>query len=663
MCWARACGWTGTPSRLWGVTPPWFTGLDVDNGYDVAIPIGCEPVFHNDRSWLTARSTWWLRLLGRLPRGTTLQQAEARLNSLAPEINRATLPTNWDPRDQKEYLAHTFALRPAGTGFSETRDLYKTALYTLMAVVGMVLLIACANIANLMLARGAARQREISIRLAIGAGRRRLIRQLLTESLLLAGLGAAGGLLFARWGSGVLVRFFSTQRNPLDLDLSPDWAVLGFTSAAAVVTGLLFGLAPAFRATRVAPNSVLKENARGAVTGGTRFRLGKALVAVQVALSLVLLVAAGLFLSTFRNLLAKGTGFRADNILIAQVDTLEKVPKEQRVALYQELLERFRALPGVASACGAAITPVSGMAWNNYIYPQDYQAKSRRDAVVWFNRVSPGYFHTVQTPILMGRDFNASDTMSATKAIIIDESTARHFFGRTSPIGKTIGIDSEGKPTVRETYQVVGLVRDAVYQSTREKDSRTVYLALAQENDPWRSFYFLLRASGAPSGLPPSVRGALAGVNPGLSLEFRLFDSIVGESLLQERTVALLSSFFGGLALVLAMIGLYGVNAYSVARRQAEIGIRLALGASRASVVWLVLRDVALVLAAGIVVGLAGVLAAGRLVESLLYGLKPADPAMLAGCSALLAASAVFAAWLPARRAARLDPVTALREE
>lgn len=253
--------------------------------------------------------------------------------------------------------------------------------------------------------------------------------------------------------------------------------------------------------------------------------------------------------------------------------------------------------------------------------------------------------------------------MSATKAIIIDESTARRFFGRTSPIGKTIGIDSEGKPTVRETYQVVGLVRDAVYQSTREKDSRTVYLALAQENDPWRSFYFLLRASGAPSGLPPSVRGALAGVNPGLSLEFRLFDSIVGESLLQERTVALLSSFFGGLALVLAMIGLYGVNAYSVARRQAEIGIRLALGASRASVVWLVLRDVALVLAAGIVVGLAGVLAAGRLVESLLYGLKPADPAMLAGCSALLAASAVFAAWLPARRAARLDPVTALREE
>ncbi len=519
-----------------GVAPRWFTGLDVDNGWDVAVPIASEPGFHPDRNWLDQRSTWWLRVVGRVEKGTTREQAEARLNGVGPGILRAAVPADWEEEDRKRFLARTFSLRDAARGFSMTRDLYRTGLYTLMGVVGMVLLIACANIANLMLARGAARQREISVRLAIGAGRWRLVRQLLTESLVLAGAGAAGGLMFARWGSGLLVRFFSTYRDPLEFDLAPDWTVLGFTTAAAVVTGLLFGLAPALRATSVAPNSVLKEGGRGAVRGGTRFRLGKALVAVQVALSLVLLVAAGLFLGSLRNLIRKGTGFEEDRVLMAHVDTLEKVPVEQRRALYEDLLERFRGLGGVEAAAGAAITPMRGMQWNMPVYPQDYQPKSRRDNVVWFNEVTPDYFRAMRTPLVMGRDFGPGDTVGSAKVMIVNESTARHFFGRTSPVGKTMRIETGPATAEREKYVVVGVVRDAAYHSLREEDSQTVYLALSQDKEPWRAFSFLLRTKGDPGGLAPGVRGVLKAAQPGLSLEMRSLKEVVGEGLASIST-------------------------------------------------------------------------------------------------------------------------------
>lgn len=646
-----------------GVAPEWFRGLDVDSGWDVAVPIAAEAAFHPGESWLDRRSTWWLRIVGRLERGTTVEQATARLNAVAREINRAALPTDWEEPDQKQFLERTFNLTPAATGFSSARTQYKTGLYTLMGVVGLVLLIACANIANLMLARGAARQKEISVRLAIGAGRRRLVRQLMTESLVLAGVGATGGLLFARWGSGLLVRFLSTHHEPLELDLAPDGMVLLFTTGAAVLTGLLFGLAPALRATRVEPNSALKENARGAVTGGSRFRLGKSLVAVQVALSMVLVVGAGLFLGSLRNLIRKGTGFEAGRVLAARVDTMGKVAGEQRRALYEDLLERFRALGGVEAAAAAAITPVSGMQWNQPLAPPGYQAKSKRDTVVWFNQVSPGYFRAMRIPLVMGRDFEPGDTPGSRPVMVISESTARHFFGMASPVGKTMELDDGPPPAPRKQYEVVGVVRDATYGRLRETDSRTAYLALAQEKEPWREYSFLLRARGKPAELAAGVRAAVQAAQPGLGLEMRGLEGVVDDGMVQERTVGLLSGFFGALAVALAMIGLYGVNTYSVERRRAEIGIRLALGASRASVARLVLGDVALVVGAGLVMGVAGAAAASRLVENLLFGVKPADGATLGASALLLSAASVFAAWLPARRAARLDPVTALREE
>jgi predicted permease len=536
---------------------------------------------------------------------------------------------------------------------------YRTALFTLMAVVGLVLLIACANIANLLLARAAARQREISIRMAIGAARRRVMRQLLSESLLLSLLGAVGGLLFAVWGSRLLVRFLSTAGNELQLDTAPDFHVLAFTMGIAVLTGLLFGLAPALRATRVSANNVLKEHARGMVA--SRFGLGRALVTGQVALSLMLLVAAGLFLGTLRNLLTTDLGFNRHNVLLVGADMMQtNVPKEQRPRVYREIVERLRTIPGVSSASSSRMTPIGRGQWDSEIYPEGYSPKGKDDTLVYFNRVSPGYFATMRQPLLLGRDFSNHDDASAPLVMLITDSAARRFFGLTNPIGKTIRAEGPGKEGL---YQVIGVVKDAKYEAVDEGLTMTVYVACAQDSNPWPQVNFEIRTERRVETFIPAFRAAIGEVNRGISLEFHNFETQVSDSLLQPRMVALLSAFFGGLALLLAMIGLYGVTAYGVARRQAEIGIRMALGARPGSVVWLVLREVAMMLAIGTLLGLGASLAAGRLVASLLYGVKPYDAAPLAIAAVALGIATGIAAYLPAHRAARLDPMAALRDE
>ena len=650
------------PFTIIGVTPPWFKGLDVDTPYDVAIPIGCEPILHTDRSALAARGWWWLRILGRLTPGETPQQAEAKMKALAPEVDRATLPTNWDADGQKQYLQRTFALRPAATGFSNTGSRYRTALFTLMAVVGLVLLIACANIANLLLARAAARQREISIRMAIGAARRRVMRQLMSESLLLSALGGLGGSLFAVWGSRLLMRFLSKTGSELQLDTAPDLRVLAFTMGVAVLTGLLFGLAPALRATSVSPNNVLKEHARGMVGG--RFGLGRALVTGQVALSLMLLVGAGLFLGTLRNLLSTDLGFSRHNVLLVQAAMMQSnVPRAQRPRVYGEIVERFRAIPGVSSASSSVVTPISGSTWNEIVNPEGYLSKGKFDTLVYFNRVSPGYFATMRMPLLIGRDFSEHDDAGAPKVMLIGESTARRFFGKSSPIGRAVRMESAGQPGKQDVYQVIGVVKDIKYEEVNEDLLLSGFVACSQDTEPWSEVTFEIRTERPVEAFIPAVRAAVGEVNRGISLEFRNFETQVNESLLQPRMVALLSAFFGGLALLLAMIGLYGVTAYGVARRQAEIGIRMALGAQPGSVIWLVLREVAAMLAIGTLLGLGASLAAGRLVASLLYGVKPYDAAPLAIAAVVLGIATGIAAYLPAHRAARLDPMAALREE
>jgi predicted permease len=647
-----------------GVTPPWFTGLNVDRGFDVAVPIACEPLFHPDQSWLDQRSTWWLTVLGRLRPDESFTQASASMKLLSPQVNRATVPPKWDAKGQADYLKEIYSISPSSGGFSNTRGEYRTALYTLMAIVGLVLLIACANVANLLLARASARQREFAVRMAIGAGRMRIIRQLLTESLLLALLGAAGGFLLAQAGSRLLVRLISTTSNPLEIDVSPDLRVLGFTISVTLVTALLFGLAPALRATRVELEQALKEHARSAVPGASRFNLGKALITGQVALSLLLLVGAGLFLGTLRNLLTIDPGFDQRNVLIVNADAQQSgIAPAQRVRAYGEILDRIRAVPGVLSAASSGILPISGASWTESVRAEGFVSASWEDRETFGNRISTGFFKTLRTPLLRGRDFTAHDDQHTPKVVILNETAARHFFGAVQILGKTIELERPPGESGRDLYEIVGVVKDAKYASIDEKPLRTFYVPIAQDTKPWPEVHFEVRAQGRVERLIPALRSAVAQVNRGVSLEFRNFETQVDESLLQPRVVALLSTAFGLLALLLAMVGLYGVTSYAVARRKGEIGIRMALGEQCRSVTWLMLRDVLILLVVGLMLGLATSLAAGRLVASLLYGIKPNDPAQITFAVLVLACATTLAAYLPARRAARLDPMKALREE
>lgn len=573
------------PFQIIGVTPEWFHGLELDHGYRVAIPIGCDPIFHADGSWLDQRSTWWLRILGRLKPAESLGEANARMKVISKGVYLATMPPDWGADDKKDYGGRTLSVVPASTGFSNAGNTYKAALFALMGVVGLVLLIACANVANLLLARATARQRDIAVRMAIGAGRLRLIRQLLTESFTLSILGATGGLVFALWGSQLLIRLLSTTGEKLEFDLSIDGQLLSFTLLVATVTGILFGLVPALRATRVFANQTLKEGVGGAGIGFSRFNLGRALVIGQVALTLILLVCAGLFISTLNHVLHVDPGFDKHNVLIARVDVLAAgVPKERRSILFTEILEQLRRIPGVSSAASSALTPISHEVWNQWTYPEGKHAASHEDENVYLNRVSPGYFHTMGTLMLLGRDFSQQDVLGAPKKIILSETTARAFYGTESPVGKMVGMENEPtKP--RDLLQVIGVVKDAKYESLNQAASlKTAFLAASQDTEPWSIVSFEIRSSQGLEDLEPRIRDAITQANKDASIEFHSLETQVNDSMRQQAVVALLSGFFGLLALLLAVMGLYGVTAYSVARRQNEIGIRMALGAEKKAV-------------------------------------------------------------------------------
>lgn len=651
------------PFTVIGVTPPWFRGMDVDKSFDVAIPIACYPILRTDMNFLDNRSAWWLQIFGRLAPGETLKGAEAQLNAYASALFKATVSTEWSVDSQKDFLKASLHLAPAATGFSEIRGQYKTGLLALMSVAGFVLFIACVNIANLLLARASARRREFAVRLALGASRIRLIQQLLLESLLLSIAGAAIGVGLALVGSGLLVRMISTTANPVALDLSPDANLLAFSVGIALLTTLLFGLAPAFRATRGDLNDALKENARGSVAGGSRFQLGKAFVAGQIALSLMLLVAAGLFLGTLRNLLSANLGFNPQNVLLVNARFQENtVPKERRPGIQDEIVRRLRALPGVVAAASSLRTPITNYGWNEMVQPEGYRPKSRMDTLLWLNRVSPRYFSTMNTPVLLGRDFAERDSSKTPRVVIIGESTARHFWGTANPLGKTIGFGVPGGGDKKELYQVVGVVKDSKYQRINEQERHTAFVPSGQDADPAARVIFEVRFSGTT---PPvaAVRDTIASANSSMSLTFQNLETQVNESVGQQKLIALLSTAFGLLALALAVVGLYGVTAYGVSRRRNEIGVRIAMGATRGSVILLAMGDVARVLAIGIAVGVAASLVVGRFVTSLLYGVRPNDPRALAGPALVLAACAFFAAYLPAKKAADIDPMAALREE
>jgi predicted permease len=542
------------------------------------------------------------------------------------------------------------------TGLSQVRDQYDNVLFILMAGVALVLLIACANVANLLLARATAREREFAIRAAIGAGRGRLVRQLVTESLMLTLLGGVLAVLLARWGARALI---ALQPDAIALDLSLNPRVLGFTSAVAVATALLFGLVPAWRGGHADPHATLIARGRGIAEGHGRFTLGKALVAAQVALSLVLLAGAGLLTGSLRNLVTLDPGFTAEGVLTAAVDAgaVQLTPETAAVARVQ-LLERLRALPGVRSASTSALLPIGRARWNGGLVVDGFTPKGDRDEVVWFNEVSDGYFGTLETRLLAGRDFAASDAAGGTRVAIVTEGVARKFFGGVA-IGKRFRMIPDEE---LGEHTIVGVVEDAKYSSLREEKSETVFLAASQGESRGLPT-FELRTTGDPDAVIPAVRAALAEIHPALSVQFSTLSEQVGRSLQRERTLAVLSAAFGGLALALAVLGLYGVMAYTVARRRNEIGVRIALGARDAQVLRLVLGDTVRVVAIGLTAGLLGAVAATRLVSAFLFGLSPTEPAILWGAAALLASVALAAGVIPAWRATRMNPTETLREE
>ena len=642
----------GATVTIVGVTAPEFRGLDVGSAFDVALPLETEPLIRGSRS---ALRTSRLLVMLRLKPGQSVEAGTATLRGLQPQLG-ATAAPNREP----------FTLAPAATGTSlpvrgpnGLRQAYARPLLTILMVALLVLLIACVNIANLLLARATARRYELGVRLALGASRGRLARQLLIESLIFAVLGAIGGLVIAQWSSRALVAQLSTPVQQIALDLSFDWRVMAFTAAVTLATASIFGAVPTFRATRIAPLEVLKVRAQADSSRGAGMRslatVSSSLVILQIALSLTLVIAAALLVRSFARLSSVPLGFDPNRVLVVNVDT-ERVRTDAagRMRLSQRILDAVRAVPGVAHAGGSIWTPVDGG-----MRMGDSQSR------IAFNFVTPGWFAAYGTTLRAGRDFTVRDTAGSPPVVIVNDAFVRAFMSGASPLGGTIPHPRSRSGEVLRT--VVGVVDDAVFDSQREGIQPIVYLPVAQSGGgPGGRTAISLGvrpAVGAPVQLGPSVGAAVRGVDPDVSFSFGLLENHVQASVRQERLVAMLSGFFGALSLVIAALGLHGVTSYTVNRRVTEIGIRRALGAQRAHVLRLVLGQSLTLTGVGIGLGLAAAAAVTRSLRGLLFGLTPLDPATFIGVAALFAIVATLAALLPAHRATRVDPLVALRNE
>ena len=649
----KAVAINGHPFQIEGVTEPGFFGVEF--GYDV-------PIWAPRCAAATLGGAGRF-IIGRPKPRVTLEQIRARLATLAPGILEITLPANLSAQAAAQYRRSTFDVTPFSKGFRLLGNTYGEALLILMAVVGVVLLIACANVANLLLARATARQREIAVRIALGASRRRLLRQLLTESLLLSLVGAAVGALFAIWGSRTLVGFLSTPRQLISLDLSPDASVLVFTIAAGVLTAVLFGLTPAWRAVHVEPHAAMRLGGRGVAAGFSRFSLGKALVIAQIALSLVAIVGAGLLLGSWRRLVTLDPGFRSDGVLFAGVNlAAARVPDDRWAVTYRSILERLRAIPGVGAASATARTPISPVPWKTEIDVTDFAPTPGDQVAVQLNEVSDGYFATMGIPILAGRDFNSGDTPTSPKVAIVNLELARSFLGGVSAIGRHFRTQYFYGMRFDPPVEIIGIVANTKQSTLDEVDQPIVYLGLHQNPRPGL-LNFALRSERPLAALVPSAKAAIAEIDPRLPVELTTMKQQLDESLRLPRTLGLLSGFFGALALLLASIGLYGIMSYTVARRRHEIGVRIALGAAPAHVIRMVLGDVARIVIAGVAAGALLSLAVTRLVSKFLFGVEPNDPATLVLSAFTLVAVAIGAAMIPARRAARVNPMTVIRAE
>jgi putative ABC transport system permease protein len=644
-----------------GVMPPGFLGPQVGRAMDVFLPLASEATVRGRESWLEGRSSWWLQLIARLKPDQTIDQAAAAFNAARPAIRDATLPANEPAGSRARYLSETIQFFPAATGVSPPdqfsdrglRGRFARPLTIIMVVVIGVLVIACANIANLMLARATARQREMSLRLALGASRLRLAGQLLVESLMIAALGGLAGLAVAQFGGPLLIHQLGSDLDGVTLDLSIDWRVLGVTAAAALGATLLFGLAPALGIGQVEPNDVLKEHSRGAGERRTGFR--SALIVAQVALSLALVAGGGLFIRTFAKLTMTPLGFDPENLLIVRADAMPtSIAPEERMAYAARVAAAVAGASGVLRASASRITPMSDGNTTAGVHLAGTDPRpGRGENITWVNYVQPGWFTTYGLRFSSGRDFASVDRATA----IVNQAFVRKFGNGQNVVGQRVqsvtpgGLDAE----------IVGVVSDSVYRTVRIGVVPTMYRPFGQGPTHRSEFSVTAKISGSRAVVERDIADAIARVAPDLAFRFRDYSDQLRATVLQERLVALLSGFFGGLGMLLAALGVYGVTAYAVGQRRGEIAIRVALGASPRGVVRLVISRVAGLMIGGAVMGLALSLWAASYLESLLFGIDARDPLTFAGAVALLISVGLLAGWLPARRVSRLDPSAALR--
>ena len=639
----------GRSVQVLGVTPPSFFGMIVGTTFAVAYPT-CTP--QNVR-----RDVFTFAVMGRLKPGWSIDRASAYFGSLSPGMFESTAPTGYDPEAVKLYKAFRLAAYPAGSGVSMLREAYGKSLQLLLAITGLVLLIACANLANLMLARSSTRQREMAIRIALGASRGRLLRQLLIESGLLALSGAALGVALAQPLSRLLVASLSTSEGSIQLSIETDWRVLLFAATVAALTAIIFGTFPALRGTNADPVTSLKSGARGVSGNRERFSVQRLMVITQIAVSMVLLVGALLFVRSYRNLMTINPGMRESGITAAYFNfpTLN-IKQENEAAFKRQLLEDVRNLPGVENAATTTNTPLGGSSWEHNVRVGTLQGATK------FTYASPTYFATMGIPLLTGRTFTDGDTNDSPFVLIVNQAFIRRYLGNTPPIGQPIHVLPEPQYPER-TYQIIGTIPDTKYGSLREETPPMAFAPAAQfPVTAQRPGAAMMIAAENPT-VVTDVRRVIGVKYPNIILQFFDFQQGIRDNLVGDRMMAMLSGFFGVLAALLVVVGLYGVLSFFITHRRNEIGIRIALGAGRWQVVRLVMRDTAVMLLAGVLLGTVLALLAGRTASSMLFGLQAYDLATLAFAFFLLSTISFLASWLPARKASRLDPVAALRSE
>ncbi len=644
-----------------GVTAPGYRGFDVGQRVDVLVPAMMKAQMTPTWNGLEDRRVLWLQLVGRLKPGVTVQQAQASLQPYYHALleMEARAMGFRSARSRSSFVGKPLIFEPAARGVSDFRDQFSRPLRILAAIVGLLLLIACANLASLLLARAAGRQKETAVRLAMGASRFRLVRQLVVESLVLSIAGAALGLVCAAWTVGGLLGIVSSA-GPLGVTGSLDWRVFAFTFALALVTGVVFGLVPAWQATSPRLANTLKEQAANVSAGAGHVRLRKVLVVSQFALSLLLLIAATLFTRSLNNLRNVDLGFRRESLLAFDLDPELNAYSAERIRRFAGTIrQQIAGIPGV-SAAAIGVNPVVGDNINmRTVHVQGYQAREDEDMNPYSDSVTPGYFATLGIPLQLGREFSDADRFGAPHVAIVNQAFAKYFFHGENPLGRRFGFGHDKEFPI----EIVGVAANSKYSHVDEETTRMAYLPFTQGEDPG-SMVVYARAAGDPKALFPAIRRAVRGVDPALPVNhLRTMEEQVDSNLSAQRLIATLSGFFAVLATILAAIGLYGVMAYMVTRRTREIGIRLALGAGRTNVLRLVMRDVAILTAAGVAIALPVALALSRLLRAELYGVGPNDPLSIAAASLALVAVALFAGYIPAERASRVNPNLALRYE